>query len=143
MFSSFRSWLHHLFNPHCFQCEIESECLTCKVLEHQLAVANDQIRALTSAIAGTLSPKLVETPTENSENIRPILPRMRMPSRVRMELEENDRAMAQAKVAKEKEIAEAAKVAPVESGETTEEYLLKDLDEEIAEVKAARDAKVN
>lgn len=100
MWNDFKNWLHHLFNPHCEICKVEREdkaiCKTCEVLQHQLELANHNLKIVLQQALSIPEP---EAQRDTSE-LRPIRT-MNVPWRVRKEaLEELDRQRA--KAAKEK-----------------------------------------
>lgn len=74
---TFKHWFHHLFNPHCPQCEeVEQEkkvCQSCEVLKLQLAIANDEKRQMLETILSMSNPPKQETapPPVDWEKLRP------------------------------------------------------------------------
>lgn len=94
--------LHHLFNPHCEQCEslliaereLQREhdlelrvCQSCETLKTQIEFQNQLIAALTR-------PPETETTTV-ANNFQPIMPKHKPWSVRRAELEQQDRLLAQ------------------------------------------------
>lgn len=100
MWNDFKQWLHHLLDPHCDVCKAEKaekeHCKTCEVLEHQLNLANHNLKVVLQQALSIPEP---QAPIDTSE-MKPIRT-MNVPWRVRKEaLEELDRQRA--KTAKEK-----------------------------------------
>lgn len=87
-------WIHHLFNPHCTQCEelrLDSHiCKGCEILRHQLEIANLQIDKLVNKITEKPEPVIIN-------NQPPVLTMPKtIPWAVRKQmLEAEDRAKAQ------------------------------------------------
>jgi hypothetical protein len=91
---SFKSWIHHLFNPHCPECEQLSSCKSCETLEKQLAQSNYEKEMMLRSI---LTPQSKEINTINeteSDDISAIQPKF-IPWNVRRQmLESEDRQKA-------------------------------------------------
>lgn len=108
---TFRHWLHHLFNPHCLQCEqLDREldhCKTCEELRSQLEVERARYNLLLDKL---LRPPVVESaPIKDEEDSKPlpINKRRFIPSAMRQQMmDENDRRTLEILINRKKEMEE-------------------------------------
>lgn len=115
-------WIHHLFTPHCQECEdavSESKvCQSCETLKMQLSIANHEKSELLKSILSltSKSPEGQAPPTVDYEKLKPQM--MTWDVRKRL-LEAEDRKAAQLLAERKKkseEIAELEKELGVEEG---------------------------
>ena len=85
------NWLHHLFNPHCEQC---NECYSCETLKIQLEQANSLIKSLTESIIQRDKPAPVEYNPQPLADPKPMMNRHKPWVIRRQELEAEDREKA-------------------------------------------------
>lgn len=92
-------WLHHLFNPHCKDCElsqqnameIKNSCASCDTLREQLSLEREEKRLLLRKL---LPDEVKELPS-STEDLKPIRTTAPSWNERRRLLEENDRAKAE------------------------------------------------
>ena len=93
--NKFTHWLHHLFDPHCHDCQILEEeqrvCQSCETLKMQLSIANIEKKQLLESILSFTKPAAIETVHITPEDVKPKM--MTWNIRKRM-LEEEDRRTA-------------------------------------------------
>jgi len=86
-------FFHHLFNPHCPDCQAEKECISCITLRAQLTQANYERQQLLEAVLNF--GKVPETIPVQSEEFKPVFSK-HMPWNVRRQmLEQEDRVKAE------------------------------------------------
>jgi hypothetical protein len=60
-------WLHHLFNPHCRECQLAAEenkvCQSCETVKMQLAIVNAEKRQLLELIVSLTKPAEIQAPS--------------------------------------------------------------------------------
>lgn len=109
-------FFHHLFTPHCPECEHEKECKSCETLRSLLDAANFEKQQLLKQLLEITAPKVESTPIK-FEAPEPIMPRV-LPWKIRQQmLEAESRKAAQLTADKERELKAAAEA----SKQTTEE----------------------
>lgn len=73
---SLTSWLHHLLEPHCIECQRAAEeskvCASCETLKLQIAIANAEKQALLETIVSFARPAEHQaSPQVEPEHLRP------------------------------------------------------------------------
>jgi hypothetical protein len=70
---SLATWIHHLLEPHCAECQLAAQeskvCVSCETLKMQLAIANDEKRQLLSSILS--KPAEAPSPQVDPEHLKP------------------------------------------------------------------------
>ena len=95
--------IHHFFNPHCHECELDNlkldECKSCETLRFQLEQVNHQNRDLLNAIISKNLPPVIDL-NESTEPVPEPVSRGTLTSRAwqirKQTLEAEDRARAAA-----------------------------------------------
>jgi hypothetical protein len=91
-------WLHHLFNPHCAECNEKSYedkvCKSCETLKEQLAIANIEKRQMLESIL-SLTAKPAENQSSPPVDYEKLKPKMMTWNVRRQMLEAEDRKAAQ------------------------------------------------
>ena len=68
-------WFHHLFNPHCVDCEhLEQEhkvCQSCETLKMQLSIANIEKKQLLDSILSFTKPTVQSVTQVRPEDVQP------------------------------------------------------------------------
>lgn len=91
-------WLHHLFSPHCHECQLAAEeskvCQSCETLKMQLSIANHEKQEMLNTILALSKPAEREqtSPAVDYEKLRP---RMTTWNVRKQMLEAEDRKAAQ------------------------------------------------
>ncbi len=134
-------WLHHLFTPHCPECEFKEAqskvCLSCEILKTQLEFSNIEKMKLLEAILHKNDPLIVAQPAELPQPIRP----RHIPwSAQRQMLEENDRQAAQVAEQKRREI-NATKPKEVDAVAPVGQMSVEDIEKELMDADTVPTAK--
>jgi hypothetical protein len=114
------NWLHHLFNPHCPECQHDKECKSCDVLQAQVDRLTRENERLLETLLDKQKPEPVAVQTDFKE-----LKQRHIPWNVRRQMLENE----------DREKARILKEHSVTSEITTEE-----LEKEMGIVAAARES---
>lgn len=113
---SLATWLHHLMNPHCPDCQHDKVCQSCETLREQLAFERDEKKKLLDSILEASKPKDDKTVADPS-TYKPVKPTF-VPWNVRRQmLEAEDREKARIlrnQSEEEKKIAELEKAIGIE-----------------------------
>ena len=75
MLIDFKSWLHHLLNPHCIECKFETElkntCKSCGILGIQIDILRRENEDLLKTLLDIVNPKKeIVTENESHEPVR-------------------------------------------------------------------------
>jgi hypothetical protein len=98
------NWIHHLFNPHCPECEEKNHCKSCEVLSLQLERTQNQLNQILQSI---IQPRMIEQ-TGPVEEIQPIRQSRYVPFSVKKQmLEAESRRQAELMRDKIKEVEES------------------------------------
>lgn len=91
-------WLHHLFSPHCAECQLAAEekkvCQSCETLKMQLSIANHEKQEMLNTILALSKPAEREQ-TSPAVDYEKIKPRMTTWNVRKAMLEAEDRKAAQ------------------------------------------------
>lgn len=70
----FTRWFHHLFDPHCHDCQIQEEeqrvCQSCETLKMQLSIANIEKKQLLDSILSFTKPAIQEVTHVKPEDVK-------------------------------------------------------------------------
>jgi hypothetical protein len=109
-------WLHHLFNPHCVECDREKEmwdvCPSCETVKMQLAIANAEKRQLLETILALTKPAEVQQHVPNEVKLENVSTKGLLWNVRRQMLEAEDKIKAEV-IRKERATAEEIRKAAV------------------------------
>jgi hypothetical protein len=103
-------WLHHLFNPHCRECQLAAEenkvCQSCETLKMQLSIANHEKEQMLATILSLSQPQTAApSPQVDFEKLKPRMTTWNVRKQM-LEAEDREKAKILAEQKKQKPIAD-------------------------------------
>lgn len=96
MLARIKIWLHHLLDPHCIECKVQSReakvCRVCNELREILVEERLEKRKLVDTIALMVTPKVEEVDDKPQKELKPLLTRKTLSQAIR--IKENEERVA-------------------------------------------------